>query len=892
VPRLGRFARELRGRLWQPSVDEEVRRELDFHIEMLERDLVARGLDPAAAREEARARFGDPARVGAACRGIAEGREREMRRSEWLAELRHDVRYALRQLRASPRFTIVAVLTLAVGLGAVTTIFGIADAVLLRPLPFAEPDRLVQGWSLTPVGQDFAVSEPDYLDWRARARALADIGAFSARAPSLRTDAGPERLAGVAATHSLFTVLGVPPTLGRAFVTEEDAPGGDFRVAVIGHALWLRRFGGDPRAVGRSIELDGVRHRVLGVMPPGFDFPGRAEVWVPLVPTYRYHRDDRRLQTVARLAPGVTRERAETELAGIARQLAAEHPAEDAGWGARLTPLSETYVPPKLHARVVALLATVGLLLAMACANVASLMLARAGAREREIAVRAALGAGRARIVRQLLTESLVLSLLGAAVGVVAAAVAIPVVRAVGSAAVPRLEGMALDWRVLAFALGACLTTGVVFGLAPALRLAPAGGARGSGALALLRDGGRTVEGGRLRSVLVVTSVALAMLLLVCAGLVGGSFVRLMRVDLGFATDRVLAASVALPVKLYPADPTPGRYDPERLRAFHEELAARLTSAPGVRAAGAVNIAPLSGENTAMGFEPLEQGVARDGEYRLASWRVVTPGYFAALGIPLVRGRAFDGRDRAPSPDVMLINETMARLGWPGEDPVGRRVRLKSGRLTTVVGVVGDTRHLFVDSLPFPTMYFPHGQFPWPSMWITVRTAGDPAALAGVIRREVAALDPGVAVHRVQPLDVLVRDATAEPRLTVLVFAIFATAALVLATIGLYGTVSYTVSRRSREIGVRLALGAPPRRIVRAVLAQGVRLAAVGIALGGLAAYGAAGALRSILFATEPTDAATFLGIGALLAAVAAAASASPAMRAARVDPMTALRSE
>jgi predicted permease len=887
MPRLGRFARELRARLWKPSLDEEVRRELEYHLEMLEQDLIARGADPASARAAARAKFGDADRIGELCRDIGERRDREMRRSEWLAELGQDVRYALRQVRANPRFALVVVLTLAVGLGATTTIFGIANAVLLRPFPAAEPDRLVLGYETTPTGQVFSVSEPDYLDWRARARGFMDIAAFAARSPSIRTDDGPEQVVGAATTHSFFAVLGVAPVLGRTFSAQEDVRGGDTRVAVISHALWQRRFGGDARVAGQPLDLDGVRHRIVGVMPRGFDFPGRVDVWVPLAPSATYHRGDRRLETVARLAPGVTRAQAAGALAAVARQLAAEHPASNAGWSAQLQRFSEWYITPQLQARVVALLATVGLLLVMACVNVASLLLARAGAREREMAVRSALGAGRGRLVRQLLTESLVLSLLGAAVGVAAAAAAIPLVRGVGSAAISRLDALTLDWRVLAFALGACLTTGVLFGLAPALRLARAGDSRGDGALGVLRSGERTIGGGRLRNTLVVTSVGLAMLLLVSAGLVGGSFVKLSRVALGFSPEQVLTASIILPDA---GGDEAGAAD--RRARFYGALTRRLQAIPGVGAAGAINIAPFAGGNTAMGFEPAGRSPGREADYRLASWRVVTPGLFAALDIPLVRGRLFHDGDRYPAASVTVINETMARLGWPDADPVGREMKLASGRTMTVVGVVGDTRHVFADSLPPPTMYFPHGQFPWASMWIAVRTAGEPTAIIATVRRELAALDAGVPLARVQPLTQLVRDTTAEPRLTVLVFAIFASAALVLAAIGLYGIVSYTVSQRTREIGVRLALGAAPPRIVRAVLWQGVRLAALGVVLGGAAGYAAAGVLRTILFETEPTDAATFLTVAAILLAVAAAASAVPARRAARLDPVLALRGE
>jgi predicted permease len=886
MPRLGRFTRELRARLWKPSVEEEVQREFENHLQMLERDLIATGLDQAAARAEARAKFGDADRIGEACRDIAALRDRETRRSEWLSELGQDVRYALRQMRANPRFTLVTMLTLAVGLGASTTIFGIANAVMLRPLPVFDADRLVLISGTTPTGSTFSVSEPDFLDWRARARSVAGIAAFGQRAPGLRGDDGVEQLIGAGATHSFFAVLGVAPLLGRTYSAEEDAPGGDRRVAVLSHALWTRRFGRDPDVLYRSIELDGLMHRVIGVMPEGFAFPWRTDVWMPLAPSPTYHRGDRRLDVVARLAPGVTPMQAGAELASIARQIAAEHPDVNAGWGAQVRQFSEWYVSPELRTRVFALLATVGVLLLMACVNVASLLLARAGSREREVAVRSALGAGRGRIVRQLLTESVVLSMVGAAVGMAAAAAAIPVVRSIGSAAIPRLEDLALDWRVVSFALAACLTTGILFGLAPGLHLARTGRSGGDAVLGVLRSGSRAIGGGRLGSALVVTSVALAMLLLVSAGLVGGSFVKLMRVTLGFTPEHVLTASLSLN-----NGGGTGSLS-ERAVRFYGELTQRVQAIPGVTAAGMTSIAPFSGGNTAMGFEPAEAAPERESDYRMAGWRIVTPGFFQTLSIPLVTGRLFNEGDRDPDAAVALINETMARRVWPDTNPVGRRLSMGSGRIATIVGVVGDTRHVNADSVPPPTVYLPHAQFPWRTMWLTVRSTGDPAAIITAVRREVAALDPGVPLARVQPLTQLLKDTTAEPRLTVLVFTIFASAALVLAAIGLYGIVSYTVSQRTREIGVRLALGAPPRRILGAVLDRGVRLALLGVVLGGVAGYGAAGALRSILFETEPTDAATFITIAGLLLTVAALASVLPARRAARTDPLVALRSE
>jgi putative ABC transport system permease protein len=884
MPDLGRFARELRARFWKPSVEQEVRAELDHHLERLQQDFVAGGMTPGSARVAAHDKFGDVDRIAGNMRALGRARDEERRRVEWLDELRQDIRYAGRQLRANPRFTIVAVLTLALGLGASTTIFGIADAVLLRPLPFHEPDRLVMVFERTAGGDQFSVSEPNFLDWQRRSRHFSQTGAFVGRRFNVTGAGDAERLGGAGLTHTAFALLGVTPALGRPFTADEDRRGGDTLVAVISDRLWRRRFAADPGAVGRSIELDGVRRRILGVMPAGFDFPGESDIWVPIAASTEWPRGDRRLEAMlGRLAPGATQAQASDELARIAKELEAEYPASNAGWGAQVLPFSDWYVSPELHARVLVLLATVVLLLGIACVNVASLLLARASTRASEMAVRAALGAGRGRIVRQLLTESLVLSAVGGAIGVGAAAAAVPVVRATGSAAVPLLADMSLDWRVLGFALGACVLTGLVFGLAPAVRMSRAGARHGDALHDTLRSGTRLVDGGRLRGALIVASVALAMVMLVGAALVGGSFLRLMRVNLGFAPEQVLTGQVALPAE---------RYTWQQAIAFFDELQRRIAAVPGVRAVGAANIAPFSGGNTAMGFTPPETAPSNLSEYRTASWRIVTPGYFGALGIPLLRGRTFDQTDDTNAPDRIVISETMARLGWPGRDPIGLPVKLGNGQTKTIIGIVADARIVNVDTLPWPTMYFAEGQFPSRSLWLGVRATGDPMALAAAVRREVQALDPNVPFARAQPLTRLVSDTTAEPRLTMLVFAIFATAALGLAAVGLFGLVSYTVAQRTREIGVRLALGAPPAGIVRGVLRQGLRLALAGIALGGIAAYAVGGALQAILYETRPTDPATFAGVAVLLLVVGAAASAVPARRAAKLDPVIALRND
>lgn len=802
-----------------------------------------------------------------------------------LEEMIADVCFALRQLRINRRFAAAAIVTLAIGLGASTTIFGIANAVLLRPLPYPEPERVLVAYERTPGGEAWAISEPNYVDWRERARSFAALGAFSESSPSLTGLGDPVELEGAVVTYSFFAALGVSPVLGRTFTADEDTPSGQRRVAVISHAMWQNRFGGDPQVLERTMILDGIEHRIVGVMPRGFAFPDRTDVWTPLAPITNPDRGDRRLVAVGRLAGGVTPDQAAVELRAIAARLAAEYPAANADWSAQVRPVGEWHVAPPLRARVIALLVAVSVLLVMACVNVASLLLARAGAREREMAVRAALGAGRGRIVRQLLTESVVLSLVGATAGTLLALAMVPVIRRSGSAAVPQLADLGMDWRVLTFAVTASLATGLVFGLVPALRLGWGGGLRREHgeAFDVLRSGTRVADTGRVRAALIVGSVSLAMLLLVSAGLVATSFVKLMRVEIGFTPERVLTASVFTP---------PSRYDAMGTVLFHARLERRLAELPDVVAAGGVSIAPFSGAHTGMGWEVAARAPEHVGDDRNAGWRAVTPGFFEALAIPLLRGRTFDDRDRYDRSLVVVISQSLAREGWDGGSPIGERIALSNGSVRTIIGVVADIRNVELDSEPMPTVYFPHLQFPWRRMWLVLRTNGDPTALAASVRREVATLDPDLPVAQMQPLTQLISDVAAEPRLTMLVTSVFATAALLLAAVGLYGLVSFAVVQRTHELGVRLALGATPGDVTWLMLRQGVRLALLGVAIGAVVAYGAAGFLRSLLFETPPTDPATFASVAALLVLVAASASAIPAWRAAALDPVAAMRSE
>jgi predicted permease len=866
-------------------VEREVDSELAFHLEMRVRELVDQGMSPNEARAAALQRFGDVERITAACRDIGRRRNEEMRRAEWLSDLRHDLRYALRGLRASPGFTAVAVLTLAMGIGASTTIFSVANAVLLRPFPYHEPDRIVRLYETNPTTETFGISEPNYLDWVERVRGLSQLAAFTGGNLTLLGDGDPEQLNTMAATPSLFPLLGVRQLVGRVFNEEEAKPGAPARVVVLSYAFWQTRFGADPQVVGRTMNLDGTSYEVIGVMPPEFVFPGNPVLWEPLAPSATLSRGetprgDRRLAVLGRLAPNVTIARALDELKSVARDLARQYPETNRGWGANVTSLEEWLIGDELRTRVQVLLVAVGLLLAMGCVNVANLLLARATARQREMSVRAALGAGRGRIVRQLLTEGLVLSAGGAAIGVAFTALAVPVLRDVGQTAIPRLDQLNVDWRVVCFGIAASLLTGMLFGIAPALQASRAD------LNDVLRGGGRVAGGGRLRSILIVTSVALALVLLVGAGLVGRSFDRLMRVDYGFRTEGVFTASLEVSGERY--------RERAKRAAFYAEASRRLAATPGIRAVGFTNIAPFSGGSTAIRFTVVGRQPASADEFLSANWRSVTPGYFAAIGVALERGRLIAESDGEREPRVVVITETMARQIWPGVDPVGQQIAVGGNAAVpwTVVGVVSDIRDQLLEEEPAPMMYLSFQQVSWSNMWLLVRGTGDPMALAPLVRREIHEIDPLLPVANEQPLARFVSQIAAQPRFTALIFGLFASAALVLAVVGVYGLVAYGVTQRTREIGVRLALGATPSRIVMSIVRYGVGLAGFGIAVGLWVAFALSRFMQGILYEVTATDAVTYLAVAALLAGCAAAASILPARWAAKLDPVRALRDE
>jgi putative ABC transport system permease protein len=823
-----------------------------------------------------------------------------MRVRELVDETRRDLRVALRSLRRTPGFVAVVVLTLALGVGATTAVFSVVHAVLLRPPPYRAPEALVtvsHARRGPGGGRGTAVSAPSFADYRDRARVLTGVAVAAGWSPALTGRGEPERLHGGRVSAAYFATLGVPAALGRTPRPDEDRPGRS-QVVVLSDALWRRRFGASPAALGAAVQLDGARYDVVGVMPPGFrdPFAREAELWTPLALAPDQlagpARTDEWLRLVARLRPGVTVERARAELAALAAQLRREDPGDlPATWTLAVTPLSDLAAGAARPVLLV-LLGAVGCVLLVACANVANLLLARAAGRAREVAVRAAVGASRARVARQLLAESLALAGAGGAAGLLLAAGA---VRAFAAAAPADLlgadalaGGVGVNGAVLAFTLGVTALTGVLFGVAPAVQASRAD-VRG-----VLRAGARgaTADRGRqaVRRALVVAQVALALTLLVGAGLLAQSFARLRGVAPGFDPARVLTLTLTLPPATYPRDP--------QRTAFYDRLLPALAAVPGVRAAGVTSVLPFGGGwyTSALAIEG--QPTPADGSGPSGDVRVVSPDFFAALRVPLLRGRVFTARDGPDAPRVAVVDAELARRYWPGGSPIGTRVARRPGpgaptQWYTVVGVVGHTAHEGLGAAARVQVYLPYAQDgPPPTMAVAVRTAGEPAAAAAAVRRAVAAVDPALPVADVRPLEARVAASLGQRRLTAALLAAFAAAALALAAAGIYGVLSYVVAQRTREIGVRLALGGAPGGVLRLVLRQGVGLAVAGVGVGAVATLGLTRLLESQLYGVRAADPATFGAVALLLVGVAALATLVPALRATRVAPTTALRGE
>jgi putative ABC transport system permease protein len=803
-----------------------------------------------------------------------------------------DLRHALRQLAHAPGFTVVALLTLALGIGASTAIFSVLNSVLLRPLRYPDSDRLVvirETW--LPRFAELPVSPGHYFDWRAQASSFESLAALQLAdgipgrpgSYNLTGSGEPVRVSAARVTANTFATLGTPPALGRGLAPGDDRPGHD-QVVVLSHGFWLRQLGGRRDVLGQTLRFDDRPFTVVGVLPRDFALDRPFDVYTPAGFTAGEQSNrggGHVLDVIGRLKPGVSIAQARGELQRIAARIAAQDPATSQGWGVKVTSLLEATVAGARPV-LLALLGAVALLLLMACANVANLLLARAAARERELAIRAALGADRARIVRQLLTESVLLATLGGLLGVLIARVGLGALLALAPEGVPRAGEIAVDLRALGFACLLALATGITFGLAPVLRAA------GIDLGEALKDGGHGAGDSRrqsLRGALVVAEVAIALVLLVGAGLLVRSVARLLQIDPGFRARGAFAVSLSLPSRRYAT--------PARQAAFADDAIARLAALPGVQSVGATAALPFSDDViNLIAFRVAERPLA--GGWPTTYAFQVTPDYLPALGVPLLRGRLFDGRDVAAGAPVALINQAMARKLFGGEDPIGRHIDAVRGggpdQWREIVGVVGDVKQDRLDADAPLQAYAPFAQAPWPAMTFVVRAPSAPATLPAALRAAIAAVDPDQTITRIRRLDELLSRALARQQLAMWLFAIFSGAALLLAAVGIYGVMAYTVGQRTGELALRLALGAQARDVIGLVLAQGVRLIALGVAAGLAGASLFTRVLASLLFGVEAGDALTFAAVATLLALVGGAACLLPARRATKIDPTAALR--
>jgi putative ABC transport system permease protein len=804
-----------------------------------------------------------------------------------VANVLRDGRYAARMLRARPGFTAVAVMTLALGVGANTAIFSVVRALLLAPLPFPEPDRLVMVWEADArdPSRTTILSMPNYTDFQRGVTSFDQTGIWEYLNFNISGDGEAERVPGLRVSASTFGMLGVAPQLGRTFTAEEDAPGHD--VAIVSHALWQGRFGGRTDIIGHSARINGRPHEIVGVMPPAFIFPIReAGIWTPIAFNEEDQgRNSHSFQAAARLRRGVTLAAARAEIDTLARRLAKQYPESNGGNTATVTPMSDLGVV-QLRPTLVALGGAVALVLLIACVNVANLLLAQSSSRRHEFAIRAALGASRLRLTGQVLCEAALLSALGGAAGLVVAWLATEALtsvlpRSITSApfrAAP--AGIHLDPWILGFTALVSIATGVLFSLAPIAGLTRPD----------LKSAGSRGATGRMtfvRAALVATEVALALVVLVAAGLMTKSLVRLVSVDPGLDSRNVLIVNMSLP--------QPDFYGPPIRQDFCSQVADRVGTLPGVVAAGAISHLPLSGANAGRSFS-IEGRAMPPGENASASYRLTCPGYFKSLGIPLLKGRDFDARDATSAPGVVILNEVTAQRYWPNEDPIGRRIKLgrpdSASPWMTVVGVVGNVRHFGLDDTARREMFRPYSQAAWPTMTITARTASDPAAFAASIRGALQKIDPDLPVARVTTMERVERESTGSRRFPMMLLGAFGAVALALAIVGVYGVVSYIVSQRTREIGIRVALGARRPQVLRLVLIGAMRPVIAGLAAGAIAAVFASRLLGTMLFDVKPGDPAVVGGIAALLAGAAVLASLVPGTRATRVDPSTVLKTE
>ncbi len=874
-------------------------KELRTHLELETEEQSGPGISEREAKDQARRAFGNSTIVAEDVRAIWHTR--------WFEDAWQDVRYGLRQLRKNPGFTAVAILTLALGIGANTAIFSVVHAVLLSSLPYRQPERLVKVWGKLD-GEGIPrnwFSDPEWFELVDRNHAFEQVAAFySNGGANVGNDEGsPQRITLGGSTSSLFPLLGVQPILGHTYSAEEDQPGHD-QVAVISYGLWQSLYSGDPNVVGKPIRLSNRPYTIIGVLPDGFDFAGNDQVWTPLAldRTHPNNRGFHAWEVIGRLKNGVNLAQASADMNIFAQQLARENPGfygPRSGWGVFVVPLREELVG-RIRPALLILMAAVGIVLLIACANIANLLLARSSAREKEMAIRASLGAGRWRTIRQLLAESLLLSLIGSAVGLAFGSWGILAIRGLHGGVLPQVGKIELEPTVLLFTLVVALFTGILFGLAPAIhdsnpRLHDT-----------LKEGGRGASGGRsgqrLRNALVVSEIAFSLLLVTAAGLTIRSFYRLLRVDPGFRTDHILTMHMNLPSITYPTGPAVPR--------FFQQVLDRIRIIPGVESAGAVSQLPM-GDGFSSGSVFVENSTAQVLQHSTflpygfleTDQSFVTPGYFETMKTPLVSGRLFSDADTATSPAVVIIDREFAENVWPGENPLQKKLSINTIPNTnplqpvwcTVVGVVTHVHNYSLDVGGRVQAYFPQTQDPFGGsrvMYLVIRTAHDPKSIINSARDQVLAIDHREPVYDVRTMDEVVATSVEQPRLSLDLLGLFAAVAAALAAIGIYGVMAFAVSQRSHELGIRMALGAQPRDILRMVIGQGTRLAIVGVAIGLAAALYLGRYMAPLLYGVGTRDPITFAIVPLLLEAVALAASWIPAVRATRVDPIATLRHE
>jgi putative ABC transport system permease protein len=795
-----------------------------------------------------------------------------------------DLRYGVRTLLKQPSFTLIAIVTLALGIGANTAIFSVVNAALLRPLPYKQAEQLVLVYTKTNTATRDSTAWPDLRDWQAQSRSFAALAAFVPQSVNLTGRTEPGRVVGGFVSADFFKLLSVEAAQGRAFLKGEDEKGAE-PVAIVSYALWRDRFGADPKLLGQTLTLNNQLFTVVGVTPDGFRAPySDVEVWLPIqyYPNFSPDRKAANLDVLGRLNPGVTRAQAQTEMETIAARLAQQYPETNQNRSVNITDLQALLVEG-LKRSLLVLFGVVVCVLLIACANVANLMLSRVIARQQEFALRAALGASRARLVRQLLTEALLLSLMGGGLGLLLGVWGMDALAASSAVNLPPLVEVKLDWMVFGFTLGATILTSLVFGLLPALRFSR---------LDLndaLKDGSRTAGAGRssqrLRSALVVTQMALALVLMVGAGLMARSFLNMRGVEPGFDERNVLTLEYRVPRNKYP--------EPEQQWRFHEQVVARVQALPGVESAAVVGAIPYSGNVGGAGFTLPERATPPAGQEPRAQTNRVDANYFRTLKIPVLQGRVFTEQDQLKTAPVIVVNQTLVRRYWPNENPLGKQVHLLSPDVTaSVIGVVGDVRHYSLDEPDLPQIYVAYAQQPHIFASLAVRTAGDPLSLANAVREAIWSVDKEQPVWKVRTLEWLLQRSLGPQRFLLQLLGTFSALALLLASVGIYGVLSYAVTQRTREIGIRAALGATGADILRLVLKQGVKLSLLGLSLGLLAALPLTRLMKGMLFGVNTTDPLTFAGIALLLALVALMACWIPARRATKVDPLVALRCE